>query len=233
MFTICQIRLNIPYFGITRVCFFLCVCDCLTVLALHNSSRQELFLNAVCGGWCVCVFQVLNEVVVDRGPSSYLSNVDLFLDGHLITTVQGDGKKFISSPRQHYLILRNMEFQFQIYLLFSFVPLIHSVQLCACVCPIRPHRFHANRKYSIRCCCRGLHDSPQRPRHHDHPYLPSLPLLQTHCGARRRGAQGTGDVVLGVWDLVKLMAELVSMFVCTNNFISWGLSFLSYFNHSS
>ncbi len=35
--------------------------------------------------------QVLNEVVLDRGPSSYLSNVDLFLDGHLITTVQGDG----------------------------------------------------------------------------------------------------------------------------------------------
>lgn len=40
----------------------------------------------------VRVFQVLNEVVVDRGPSSYLSNVDLFLDGHLITTVQGDGE---------------------------------------------------------------------------------------------------------------------------------------------
>ncbi|XDV48371.1 hypothetical protein PO909_017792 [Leuciscus waleckii] len=35
-------------------------------------------------------YQVLNEVVVDRGPSSYLSNLDLFLDGHLITTVQGD-----------------------------------------------------------------------------------------------------------------------------------------------
>ncbi|XP_062386518.1 NAD kinase b isoform X1 [Sardina pilchardus] len=34
--------------------------------------------------------QVLNEVVVDRGPSSYLSNVDLYLDGRLITSVQGD-----------------------------------------------------------------------------------------------------------------------------------------------
>ncbi|KAG8569017.1 hypothetical protein GDO81_014230 [Engystomops pustulosus] len=43
-------------------------------------------------------YQVLNEVVVDRGPSSYLSNVDVFLDGHLITTVQGDGnaQSFIS-----------------------------------------------------------------------------------------------------------------------------------------
>ncbi|XP_068394804.1 NAD kinase isoform X3 [Eschrichtius robustus] len=34
--------------------------------------------------------EVLNEVVIDRGPSSYLSNVDVYLDGHLITTVQGD-----------------------------------------------------------------------------------------------------------------------------------------------
>uniref|UniRef100_A0A8C6LCM7 NAD(+) kinase n=1 Tax=Nothobranchius furzeri TaxID=105023 RepID=A0A8C6LCM7_NOTFU len=40
----------------------------------------------------VMQYQVLNEVVVDRGPSSYLSNVDLYLDGHLITTVQGDGE---------------------------------------------------------------------------------------------------------------------------------------------
>lgn len=42
-------------------------------------------------------YQVLNEVVVDRGPSSYLSNIDLFLDGHLITTVQGDGV-IVSTP---------------------------------------------------------------------------------------------------------------------------------------
>lgn len=48
-----------------------------------------LILTLVCA--CVCI-QVLNEVVVDRGPSSYLSNVDLYLDGRLITSVQGDGK---------------------------------------------------------------------------------------------------------------------------------------------
>ncbi|MFT7804585.1 NAD kinase-like [Arapaima gigas] len=42
-------------------------------------------------------YQVLNEVVIDRGPSSYLSNVDLFLDGHQITTVQGDGV-IVSTP---------------------------------------------------------------------------------------------------------------------------------------
>lgn len=35
---------------------------------------------------------VLNEVVIDRGPSPYLSNIDLFLDGKHITSVQGDGR---------------------------------------------------------------------------------------------------------------------------------------------
>ncbi|XP_055383306.1 NAD kinase-like isoform X3 [Condylostylus longicornis] len=40
---------------------------------------------------------VLNEVVVDRGPSPFLSNIDLFLDGKYITSVQGDGL-IISTP---------------------------------------------------------------------------------------------------------------------------------------
>ena len=31
---------------------------------------------------------VLNEVVIDRGPSPHLSNIDLYLDGKLITSVQ-------------------------------------------------------------------------------------------------------------------------------------------------
>lgn len=35
---------------------------------------------------------VLNDIVIDRGPSPYLSNIDLYLDGKLITSVQGDGK---------------------------------------------------------------------------------------------------------------------------------------------
>uniref|UniRef100_A0A0K2V3R1 NAD(+) kinase n=1 Tax=Lepeophtheirus salmonis TaxID=72036 RepID=A0A0K2V3R1_LEPSM len=40
---------------------------------------------------------VLNEVVIDRGASPYLSNIDLYLDGKLITSVQGDGL-IISTP---------------------------------------------------------------------------------------------------------------------------------------
>lgn len=41
--------------------------------------------------------QVLNEVVIDRGPSPYLCNIDLFLDGKHITSVQGDGL-IVSTP---------------------------------------------------------------------------------------------------------------------------------------
>lgn len=41
--------------------------------------------------------KVLNEVAIHRGPSPYLSNIDLFLDGKKITSVQGDGL-IISTP---------------------------------------------------------------------------------------------------------------------------------------
>lgn len=40
---------------------------------------------------------VLNEVVVDRGPSPYLSNINLYIDGKHITTLQGDGL-IVSTP---------------------------------------------------------------------------------------------------------------------------------------
>lgn len=40
---------------------------------------------------------MLNEVVVDRGPHPYLSNIELFIDGKYITTVQGDGL-IVSTP---------------------------------------------------------------------------------------------------------------------------------------
>jgi len=36
-------------------------------------------------------------VVVDRGPSPYLSNVDLYIDGKHVTVVQGDGL-IVSTP---------------------------------------------------------------------------------------------------------------------------------------
>jgi len=34
----------------------------------------------------------MNEVVIDRGPSPYLCNLDLYIEHKYITSVQGDGK---------------------------------------------------------------------------------------------------------------------------------------------
>jgi NAD+ kinase len=42
-------------------------------------------------------FEVLNEVVIDRGPSPYVSNLELYGDDHLLTVVQADGCIF-STP---------------------------------------------------------------------------------------------------------------------------------------
>jgi NAD+ kinase len=39
----------------------------------------------------------LNEIVIGRGPSPFLSNLDLWINDYLITTVQGDGI-IISTP---------------------------------------------------------------------------------------------------------------------------------------
>jgi len=35
--------------------------------------------------------QVLNDIVIDRGVTSFLCNLDVYVGSHLVTTVQGDG----------------------------------------------------------------------------------------------------------------------------------------------
>ena len=42
-------------------------------------------------------FEVLNELVIDRGPSPYVSNLELYGDAHLLTIIQADGC-IISTP---------------------------------------------------------------------------------------------------------------------------------------
>lgn len=64
----------------TSNCVRLCVICCISCWALG--------LNC-CTLSC---FQVFNEVVVDRGQSPYLCNIDLYVEGKLVTTVQGDGE---------------------------------------------------------------------------------------------------------------------------------------------
>ena len=58
----------------------------------------------------------LNEVVVSRGPSPFLSNLDLYVNDYLITTVQGDGL-IISTPTGK-LILISESARVQFHLLY-------------------------------------------------------------------------------------------------------------------
>lgn len=39
----------------------------------------------------------LNEITVDRGPFNYLTNIECEINGHFLTSIQGDGV-IISSP---------------------------------------------------------------------------------------------------------------------------------------
>ena len=41
--------------------------------------------------WCIFI-QVLNELLIDRGSAQSLSNLDVYCNDRLITSVQGDGK---------------------------------------------------------------------------------------------------------------------------------------------
>ena len=63
----------------------------------NNKVAKSLKFHFQGGSTPTTNLLVLNEVVIDRGPSPYLSNIDLYLDGKLITSVQGDGL-IVSTP---------------------------------------------------------------------------------------------------------------------------------------
>ena len=93
---------------------------------------------------------VLNEVVIDRGPSPYLSNIDLYLDGKLITSVQ-------------------------VNVLFSSISESKLIVMCI---GRRTDRVNPHGQHGLRGGGRRQHDPPQRARRHGHPHLPPQPLLQ-------------------------------------------------------
>ncbi|ORY73667.1 ATP-NAD kinase-like domain-containing protein [Protomyces lactucae-debilis] len=71
-------------------------------------------------------FEVLNELVVDRGTSPFISNLELWGDGHLLTVVQADGL-ILSTPTGS-----------TAYSLSAGGSLVHpeiSAMLCTPVCP--------------------------------------------------------------------------------------------------
>lgn len=63
---------------------------------LESGVRAYLRMRFTCrvhkaNGKLVCEQQVLNELVIDRGPSPYVTQLELYGDGSLLTVAQADG----------------------------------------------------------------------------------------------------------------------------------------------
>lgn len=77
------------------------------------------------------VYHVLNEAVIDRGPSPYLSALDLECDSQYLTTVQGDGV-IIATPTGStaYSLAGGLEMQLSSYLNYynySYTDVFHAI----------------------------------------------------------------------------------------------------------
>ena len=72
-------------------------------------------------------FAVLNELVVDRGPSPYISNLEVLLDGVPVTRVQGDGV-IVATPTGS-----------TAYSVSAGGSMVHPTVPCIMLTPICPH----------------------------------------------------------------------------------------------
>jgi len=94
-----------------------------------NSNNLDINENALVGDAAPksAEWLSLNEVVIDRGSSPYLSNLDLFLNDYLVTTVQGDGL-IISTPTGS-----------TAYAMAAGASMCHPSVPAVIICPICPH----------------------------------------------------------------------------------------------
>jgi len=72
-------------------------------------------------------FHVINEVVVDRGPSPYSLQLEIYFDGNYMTTLIGDGL-IISTPNGS-----------TAYNLSAGGSIVQSNCSCICLTPMAPH----------------------------------------------------------------------------------------------
>lgn len=72
-------------------------------------------------------FHVLNEVVIDRGPSPYSLSLDLYINGNKFTNIIGDGV-IIATPTGS-----------TAYNLSAGGSIVQSNTACICITPLAPH----------------------------------------------------------------------------------------------
>lgn len=103
-------------------------------------------------------FEVLNELVIDRGPSPYVSNLELYGDNELLTVVQADGCIF-STPTG-----KSNHLQPTTQNTCEAEHILTSENRINCLLPLR----------------RRLPRPPGHPRHPPHADLPPHALLPAH-----------------------------------------------------
>lgn len=100
--------------------------------AIEKGVNTDLRMRFTCRvhnskGDLVCEQQVLNELTVDRGPSPYVTMLELYGDDKLLTVAQADGL-IIATPTGS-----------TAYSLSAGGSLVHPEVSCICVTPICPH----------------------------------------------------------------------------------------------
>lgn len=132
------------------------------------------------------VHEVLNEVVVDRGSSPYLSKIECYERGRLVTRVQVGGWVgiFLFPPCMCHTACAPT------ILACTHFPHLKSTVSPMCYLTILPHTGgwcaagHAHRFHGIQCCSRWQHGAPVPPRHPVYAHLPPFPVLSTRDPAR-------------------------------------------------
>lgn len=100
--------------------------------AVTDGVKTDLRMRFTCRvykatGELVCEQQVLNELTVDRGPSPYVTMIELYGDDNLLTIAQADGL-IIATPTGS-----------TAYSLSAGGSLVHPEVSCICITPICPH----------------------------------------------------------------------------------------------
>ncbi|KAK6175252.1 hypothetical protein SNE40_013755 [Patella caerulea] len=103
-------------------------CDNITSGSLSQTKTQDSSSSSTpCDQKAANTYLVLNEIVVDRGSTPYLCNIDLYIEGRLVTSVQGDGL-IISTPTGS-----------TAYAVAAGASMIHPNVPCLLITPICPH----------------------------------------------------------------------------------------------
>ena len=120
--------------------------------------------------------QVLNDLVVDRGPSPYLTNLELCCNDRPMTLVQGDGmSSMLLLSRVTLACSPDIALHYFLSCLFISVTMPHFPNC------LRHHHSHTHRKHCLLVSSWSQYGTSQCSVHGGHAHLSPLPVVSLHC----------------------------------------------------